>query len=117
MEYALPAEARRVSPSLRSGTFIDFGVTKTQAFTGKVLARVGGAAKAVEYQEIEISIDHKARRLPTGRGGEFYVENLKPGRYPATVMFEGKPCALELNIPKSDETFVDLGDVTCTRGP
>ena len=80
-------------------------MTKTQAFTGKVLARVTGAAKAVEYQEIEISIDDKVRRLPTGRGGEFYVENLKPGLYPATVMFDGKPCALELNIPKFRRDF------------
>ena len=67
----------------------------------------------MEFQEISFTPQGKKLILQTGRGGEFYIENLKPGSYPATVEVEGKPCRFDLKIPKSDETFVDLGEAVC----
>jgi outer membrane usher protein len=117
MNYALPAEMKRVVPSLRSGAFVDFGVTKTQAFSGKLMTRIEGTVKAVEFAEIDMVINGKAEKLPTGRGGEFYVENLKPGTHTGTVPVDGKPCQIVLTIPSSDETFVDLGQLVCRLRP
>jgi outer membrane usher protein len=117
MEYALPATVKRVSPLPRSGAFVDFEVTKTQAFSGKLISRIGGTAKAVEFQEIVLNIGGKLQRLPTGRGGEFYVENLAPGSYPAVVSIRGQQCLFDLNIPKSDDMFVDLGGLDCSPAP
>ena len=115
MDYALPAEIKKVSPAPRSGAFVDFGVTKTQAFTGKLISRLGAVAKPVEVAEMDVSIDGKSQKLIAGRGGEFYVENLKPGTYKGSVSVGAERCVFELNIPKSDETFVDLGLVECLR--
>jgi len=118
IEYSLPAEAKRVSPSLRSGAFVDFGVSKTQAFSGKLVSRISGSArKAVAFQEIQLSVDGKVQTLPTGRGGEFYVENLKPGTYPGVVAVGSERCVFDLNIPKSDDTFVEVGEVSCGSRP
>lgn len=113
IEYSIPSTVKKISPSLRSGAVIDFGVTKIQAFTGKLKSMQDGATKPVEFQEISFSAGGKKLTLQTGRGGEYYVENLKPGTYPATVEVEGKPCRFDLKIPKSDETFVDLDESVC----
>jgi outer membrane usher protein len=115
LDYALPAEIKKVSPAPRSGAFVDFGVTKTQAFTGKLISRLGPVAKPVEVAEMEVSIDGKSQKLIAGRGGEFYIENLKPGIYKGSVSVGSERCVFELAIPKSDETFVDLGEVQCLR--
>ena len=117
IEYSIPAAVKKVSPSLRSGVVIDFGVTKIQAFTGKLKSQQAGATKAVEFQEISFSAEGKMQTMQTGRGGEFYIENLKPGTYPTTVLIEGKPCLFELTIPPSDETFVELGELVCRPRP
>jgi outer membrane usher protein len=113
MEYSLPAEVKRVSPSLRGGALVDFNVVKTQAFSGHLVTHVGGKAKPVEFAEIDLAVQGKSRKLPTGRGGEFYVENLAPGRYSASAVVDGQPCVFELDVPASSDIFIELGDVQC----
>jgi len=117
IEYSIPATLKKVSPNLRSGALIDFAVTKIQAFTGKLKSRQAGAMTAVEFQEISFSAGGKIQKMQTGRGGEFYIENLKPGSYAATVLVEGKLCLFDLIIPQSDETFVELGELVCQSRP
>ena len=73
----------------------------------------GGKRTPLELQEISFLSAGKNQLLQTGRGGEFYVENLPAGSYAATATIPGGTCTLTLNIPKSTETFVSLGDVTC----
>ncbi|MES2942690.1 MAG: fimbria/pilus outer membrane usher protein, partial [Pseudomonadota bacterium] len=117
IEYLIPSTVKSVSPSFRSGTVIDFGVVKIQAFTGKLKSRKDNITKAVEFQEIKFSTEGKLQTFPTGRGGEFYIENIKPGSYAATILVEGKPCIFDLLIPSSGETFVDLGELVCQLRP
>lgn len=117
IEYSIPSTVKRVSPSLRSGTIVDFGVTRIQAFTGHLKSRQEGISKAVELQEISVNLQGKTLTLQTGRGGEFYLENLKAGSYAATAAAGGKPCLFELVIPRSEETFVDLGEFVCEAAP
>jgi outer membrane usher protein FimD/PapC len=114
IDYAIPATVKKISPALRSGAVIDFGLSKIQAFSGKLKT---GAGEAVKYQEISLSVDGRPQSLQTGRGGEFYVENLKPGTYPAVVRSKDASCRFDLRIPQSEETFVELGDVVCRPAP
>jgi outer membrane usher protein len=117
MEYSLAAAVKRVSPALRSGAFVDFAVIKTQAFTGKLKSRQGPVAKAVEFREVRLNVGGKPQDVVTGHGGEFYIENLKPGTYAGTVTVEGKLCVFDLSIPQSNETFVELGELVCAARP
>lgn len=117
IEYSIPSTVKKVSPSLRSGTVVDFGVTRVQAFTGRLKYQQEGQTKPVELQEISINVEGKKLTLQTGRGGEFYFENLKAGNYAATASAESKPCLFELVVPRSDETFVDLGEFVCEAEP
>lgn len=113
IDYSIEATKKMVSPSLRSGVVVDFAVSKLQAFSGKLKFQQAGAIKPVEFQEIRIDAGGTRQAFETGRGGEFYIENLKPGTYAATVEVEGKPCLFDLLIPASSETFVELGDLQC----
>lgn len=117
IEYSIGSTVKRVSPSLRSGTVIDFGVTKLQAFTGIIKGVRQGQSKPLEFFEIALTVEGKPVKLPTGRGGEFYVEHLKPGTYPASVQVEDRPCQFDLKIPESKETFVELGEFVCRPSP
>ena len=117
IEYSIPSTVKKISPSLRSGSVIDFGVTKIQAFTGKLKFMQDGIVKPVAFKEISLAAQGKELILQTGRGGEFYIENLQPANYPATAEVAGKVCRFDLKIPKSEETFIELGDVLCQAPP
>jgi outer membrane usher protein FimD/PapC len=102
-----------VSPPLRSGSVIRFEARKYRAVTGKLGVRLGGKIRPVEYHEIRTMVSGKELSFPTGKGGEFYLENLPPGTYEAAFGFEGRKCAVALKIPDSEETIVDLGEIDC----
>jgi outer membrane usher protein FimD/PapC len=117
IEYSIANTSRKISPSLRSGTVIEFAATKLQAFTGKLKAQQQDGVRSVEFEEMSLKSGEKPQGFQTGRGGEFYIENIKPATYAAKVMVEGKPCLFDLIIPQSNETFVELGDVVCRISP
>jgi len=117
IEYSIASISRKISPSLRSGTVVEFAATKLHAFSGKLKARNTDGLSPVEFQEISLGGDANSRGFYTGHGGEFYIENLKAGKYAATVMVQGKPCPFDLVIPELDETFVELGDIVCRPRP
>jgi hypothetical protein len=50
---------------------------------------------------------------PIGEKGEFYFDSLSVGRHPATVEFVSGTCHFEIEIPKSDKSFIKLGLQTC----
>jgi outer membrane usher protein FimD/PapC len=108
---------KKVTPASRSGAFLDFDPKKIQAFNGKLLVSELGATNPVEFSEITISVGGALQTLPTGRGGEFYIENVPSGVYSATANFGMAFCKFELLFPKSDEMFVDLGSITCASQP
>jgi len=117
IEYSVPAVARKIAPAPRSGSVIRFAATRLQAYSGKLKTRQadGTPANPVEFARITLDLGAKHENFQTGRGGEFYLENLKPGTYAGAVMVEGKSCRFDLVVPPSTETFVDLGDTVCRR--
>lgn len=117
IDFSIPATSRKVSPSSRGGALIDFGVTKVQAFSGTLVALTGGSAVPVQNTEATLTYEGKPRRFLIGRAGEFYLENLQPGSYAATVQVDGKVCAFELKIPPFEEMFVELGETVCHPQP
>lgn len=115
IDYAISEKEKYVSPPLRSGSLIKFEVTRIQAFSGMLKIRVDGETKPVEYYEITLHGDGKPLVFPTGKVGEFYFENVKPGVYPASFGYAGKICTFDLAIPESKEMIVELGEVVCEQ--
>lgn len=113
INLSLTTALKKVTPAPRSGTFLDFSPKKIQAFSGKLVAPGVGTVKAIEFFEIDIAVSGLSQKLLTGRGGEFYVENIPAGTYQATASNGSAACNFSITFPASDETFVDLGTVTC----
>ena len=113
MEYSLPEIVKNVSPPLRSGSLISFEAKKFQAVTGKLNIRTVEGIQPVEYSEVRMQAQGKEAAFPTGRGGEFYLENVEPGEHKGTFVFQGKTCTIGLVIPKTEEMIIDLGSLVC----
>ena len=113
LNLSLTTALKKVTPAPRSGTFVDFAPKKIQAFSGKLVAPGVGTVQAIEFFEIDIVVGGVSQKLVTGRGGEFYVENIPAGTYKATATDGMMVCNFSMAFPVSDETFVDLGTVDC----
>ena len=114
LNLSLTSALKKVTPAPRSGAFLDFSPKKIQAFSGKLVAPGAGTKQAIEFFEIDIVMDGVSQKLVTGRGGEFYVENIPAGTYKATATDGMMVCNFSMTFPASDETFVDLGTVACS---
>ena len=113
MEYALSEVMKYVSPLLRSGSYIEFGAMKMQGFTGTLKVKVGQEIKPLEYIEFKLMVEGKELLSPTGKGGEVYLENIKPGKYRGEFRYLDKDYSFDIIIPKSDDIVVDLGEIIC----
>jgi outer membrane usher protein len=113
MEYTVSEVMKYVSPPLRSGSYVEFGATKIQAFTGTLKVKVGQEIKPLEYIEFKLLVEGKELLSPTGKGGEFYLENIKPGKYRGEFKYLDKTYFFDIVIPKSEDILVDLGEIIC----
>ena len=113
INYELKGLEKYVTPAYRSGSVVRFEVTKTQAFEGRLFLLTKGEKTAAESALLELNVEGRIIEAVVGRRGEFYLENLKPGRYPAKVTFQDKHCSFELIVPESKDMIVTLGDIIC----
>lgn len=113
IEYSLREVLKVVSPPLRSGSRIPFEVKRFQAVTGALGFLRDGEWKPAEYVEARVPSDGKEVAFPTGKGGEFYVEDLGAGTHAASMEQEGTRCLFEMTVPSTEDTVVDLGRLTC----
>ena len=111
IDYVIANKELDISPPLRSGSVIRFDVLRIQATTGRLAIRVAGKELVAEYIDLVILLDGKELVTPTGRGGEFYIENLKPGRHLARFVLGERRCDFELTVPPSQEMLVNLGEL------
>jgi len=113
IDYSIPEVVKYVSPPLRSGSLISFEAKKFQAITGVLKIKIEGEVEPVEFYEVKMNVDGKEIAFPTGKGGEFYLENIRPGSYAASFGFKEKTCIFEMTIPGSDELIIDLRGLIC----
>ncbi|MGE5248300.1 MAG: fimbria/pilus outer membrane usher protein, partial [Verrucomicrobiota bacterium] len=112
MEYALKDVMKVVSPPLRSGSRIPFPAKRIQAVTGKLQLPLDATLKPAEYVEAHLARDGQEVTFPTGKGGEFYLEDLSPGTWAGSVESGGRRYRFELKVPDTKDMIVDLGVVT-----
>jgi outer membrane usher protein len=116
LDYTFPESLRIVSPGLRAGALVDFHAKRLSAVTGSLKIRSRGQVKPAEFYEVIVAVGNRRVTFVTGRGGEYYVEDLPPGRYAARVAGGGTSCAFELSIPETREPLTELPTVICDMG-
>lgn len=111
INYTIGARELNVSPPLRSGSLIHFDVKRFQAVSGYLRVKLGSDWVPVEYATLRVDADGIRKRFPTGRDGEFYLEDLAPARYRARFEYRGVHCDFELAVPASEEMIIELGEL------
>ena len=115
LEYSLAEVLKRVSPAYRGGAVIDFATRRITAITGTLKIRRNGELRPAEFYEVIVTVDGATVTFMTGRGGEYYVEGLKAGRYAARIGKDGDPCTFDIVVPQRQEPFVELPELICER--
>mgnify|MGYP001767375638 FL=1 len=142
MDYRIFGVNRKISPPIWSGSCVSLDAQKISAVSGALFMRKDGVKMPLEYVEMSVRVGDRNLSHPTGRGGQFYVENIlpeeargsradrhscraiaelresganriKPGRYPAVVEVEGGKCETAITFPETDEAITDIGEVEC----
>jgi outer membrane usher protein len=113
IDYAIDATEKVVAPPHRGGALVSFPVRKVQSVRGRLTVREGRITVVPASGELTVQVGASESASPLGSGGEFYLENVPPGRHPAKVEYEGGTCRFVLQVPASTESFFDLGSVVC----
>lgn len=114
LEYVLEGdEVQYVKPGYRGTSVVEFKLAKLQAFEGRLFFIEKGEKIPAKYAELEITMDGELVEAIVGANGEFYLENIPSGTYPARLFYGEKECEFGLNVPESDKMVVDMGDISC----
>ena len=113
VEYTVREKVLSVSPPYRGGSVARFEVARLQAFTGHLYFGRKGERTPAEYAGLEVRLPDRPIEVIVATGGEFYLENLPPGKWPARIFLGERSCKFDLSVAKSDELFVEMGDIVC----
>ena len=111
IEFSVDRVLRSLSPAARSGVVLVFPVVKVQNIVGALMVRQGGIVRPLENRSFTLPVAVAPEKILTAKGGEFYIENLAVGTYPARIMIDGRECIFDLTVPKSDASLVNLEKV------
>ncbi len=77
---------------------------------GQLLRRVPLPPGQFDLKDLPVP---KQFESPLGKQGEFYLENVPPGRHKAIIEYKDKTCRFILDVPSSEEPLVQLGNFRC----
>ncbi|MEH1960268.1 MAG: fimbria/pilus outer membrane usher protein [Nostoc sp.] len=115
LDYRVDANEKVIAPSFRSGAIVRFAVLRIQTIIGNISIEASGKTIIPVYGQLTVTINDKQADSPIGNQGEFYLENLAPGRYIANVEYGQGVCTFDLNIPQSNQKIVNLGSLKCIQ--
>jgi outer membrane usher protein FimD/PapC len=141
MDYSISGVNEAISPSIWSGSCVAFNAVKTRAITGTIFVEHDTKKVPVEFQEGTLTIGARSITFPTGKGGEFYIEDvlpkelqegrdrqscsaiaerratggkaIKPGTYPASIDYDRGRCEFFITFPETEDVITDIGEVQC----
>ena len=75
VDYTISDVNKTISPSLWSGSCVYFDARQERALTGTLVTQKEGKKEPLEFVEISMKVGDKSLTYPTGKGGEFYIDN------------------------------------------
>ncbi|MCT7951350.1 fimbria/pilus outer membrane usher protein [Ancylothrix sp. C2] len=114
LNYTIDKSSQNVAVPTRAGGIVEFGLVKVQNFVGKILIEdATGKSISPSYGELRVKVGDKEMMSPLGNLGEFYLENILPGKYNAEVKYQEGFCRFEIEVPALEEQFINLGTLRC----
>ena len=113
IDYSINSLSRYISPSFKNGSVVKFEVNMMQAIIGNLYIIRDDQRVPLEFTRLFVQVKDVIFEGLVGRNGEFYLENVPPGRHPARTVYEGDEFRFDIIIPESSEMFLQLGDIDC----
>ena len=111
--YSITSLSRYISPSFRNGSVVKFEINRIQVITGNLYIIRDEKRVPVEFTRLFGQVKDVIFEGLVGRNGEFYLENVPPGRHSARTVYKGDEFSFDIIIPESSEMFLLLGDINC----
>ncbi len=100
-----------VAPPPHGGARVIFESRRLRLVRGRLDPR-GLPLSAVQYGNLTLMVNGRAWESPIGAGGEFELDGVPEGSWPARAVGDGA-CVLTLNIAPSDQPIRNVGRVPC----
>jgi outer membrane usher protein len=120
LDVSVPALRRRFLLPPRGGAVIDFPITRIQAVTARLIgpnADGGNATGPWPLARVSVRVGDTPLDTFTGRDGDLYLENLRPGRYEGHAMLQARRCRFVLEVPARDDALIETGPLVCGASP
>jgi outer membrane usher protein len=114
LDHDIGATEKTIAPPYRGGVIVAFPVRRVQSVAGSIAIDKGGAAVSPAYGQIVVTVGERRVISPLDEVGNFYLEDLAPGSYPAEVQYAEGACNFPLVVPAGSAALVDVGAVKCT---
>jgi outer membrane usher protein len=116
LDFQVPEVQVTLALPYRGGAVALFAVQRIQRITGRVIVAGAQGERRPAYANLAIVVNGEPMLSPIGADGEFYFENVPPGRYEAVVTETAPVCRVTLDIPRQDSASVSLGAIRCEEG-
>lgn len=107
LEYSIFSPKKNIVVPRRSGKFVKFELKKIKAVTGILMFN----GNPVELKEGKLRVQQKEIPFVVGRGGEFYIEDIHPGRYEGEIVMGEQILTFKIYVPPTEEAITDIGVV------
>ena len=112
-QYSVGDTGLTLALPYRGGALAAFPVQLLRRTMGTVRIAQAGEERVPEYGELVLTAGAEPLNSPVGSTGDFYFEDLAPGRYPARVQDGKGACDFVLDVPATTEPIVQLGNIRC----
>ncbi|MCX5867659.1 MAG: fimbria/pilus outer membrane usher protein [Proteobacteria bacterium] len=113
MNYRIGKTEMFVSPPYRGGGIVKLDIKKIQNLTGHIFLIKDGKKFPAELGKLTMNIDNRLVETVVGKGGEFYIEDVKAGKYELSLIYRGMECIINVVVPESDEMVINVGELLC----
>jgi outer membrane usher protein len=113
-EYRIDPSSQLIAPPAKAGAIVTFNPQKIQNMAGTVSIKSNQKTIIPAYGNLIITVGKKNFASPLSEKGEFYLENVPPGKHPATVEYEKKECKFNIQIDKVNLPTIDLCNLNCS---
>lgn len=128
-DYDILTREITVSPWYKSGFCLKFPIERLYRYSGFLIGNFEGTKKPLEFVEIIIEnkfepqspketcissverVIEKEIKIITGKDGEFYIENLRPGTYKGKILYKDNEIWIEFNLKDSREYINNIGNI------
>jgi outer membrane usher protein len=113
IDYSIASTELVIAPGYRAGAVVEFPIHRFQAYLGNLVVSGDSGPVIPAYGDLTVTANGKDFTSPIGEHGEFYLESLPTGTFPATVIYRQGECRFDFIASASAERFVKMGQIMC----